>query len=42
MFMLNCPVLPNLSNDTLIYNFSLTCLRGLELSELKEGDMPMV
>ena len=41
--ILNCHVVPNLGNETVgdsSINLSLTYLRGLEVPELTEGDMP--
>ena len=41
--ILNCHVVPNLRNETVGHssiNVSLTYLRGLEVPELTEGDMP--
>ena len=41
--ILNCPFVPNLRNETVVYssiNVSLTYLRGLEIPELTEEDMP--
>jgi hypothetical protein len=42
ILILNCPIVPNLSNGTLGRSISLTYLRGLEVPELTEGDMPAV
>ena len=38
--ILNCPVVPNLRNGTLGQSISLTYLRGLEVPEVNEEDMP--
>ena len=43
--ILNCHVVPNLRNETVGHssiNVSLTYLRGLEVPELNEEDMPMI
>jgi len=43
--ILNCPVVPNLRNGTVGHsstNVSLTYLRGLEVPELTEEDMPVI
>ena len=42
ILILNCPVVPNLSNGTLGKSISLTYLRGLEVPVLTEGDMPVI
>ena len=42
---LSCPVVPNTRNETMGHssiNVSLTYLRGLEIPELNEEDMPMI
>ena len=42
ILMLNCPVIFSKGIVQSSINVSLTYLRGLEVPELTEGDMPMI